>query len=231
VTPPTIPDDVFQRLRTLDTCLVSNAIETFGLRLRNEGFVSGTAHCRFPDFPPMLGYAVTARVRTSTPPIVSGEFHDRSHFWRRVAAAPGPRVLVLQDVDRTPGIGSLVGEMHAEIASALGCVGCVTNGAVRDLPAVKRLGFHLFSGSVSVSHAYAHVIEYGEAVEVGGLKVLPGDLVHGDVHGIQTIPAEIAAEIPGVASRIVERERKLVSFCRSPRFSVEGVASIIGDAS
>ena len=126
-----------------------------------------------------------------------------------------------RDADAKPGLGAFVGEIHAAIAGALECAGCVTNGAVRDLPALKAMGFQLFAGSVSVSHAYAHIIDFGEPVEIGGLKIRSGDLLHGDRHGVLNIPLEIASEIPAMVSKIRAEERELVDFCRGPEFSLE----------
>lgn len=114
-----------------------------------------------------------------------------------------------------------MGEIHAAIGRALNCSGCVTNGAVRDLPAVEAMGFKLFAGSISVSHAYAHIIEFGEPVEIGGLKIRSGDLLHGDLHGVLTIPLSVAAEIPDEAAKIIQEERQLVQFCASPQFSLK----------
>jgi 4-hydroxy-4-methyl-2-oxoglutarate aldolase len=122
-----------------------------------------------------------------------------------------------------PGFGAFVGEIHATIGQALECIGCVTNGAVRDLPAVKALGFHLFSGCVAVSHAYAHLIEFGQPVEIGGLKIAPGDLIQGDCHGVQTIPMKVVSEIPGEAAKILCAEEELKKYCRSPQFSLKGL--------
>ena len=151
-------------------------------------------------------------------------YYDRMDFWNYVATIPEPRVIVLQDVDHMPGVGAFVGEIHASIALALKCVGYVTNGAVRDLPAVKAIGFHLFSTCVAVSHAYAHLTEFGEPVEIGGLKIAPGDLLHGDRHGVLMIPPEAVAEIPQEAERILSEERELIRFCRSPQFSLTGLS-------
>jgi len=145
-------------------------------------------------------------------------------WWNYVASLPEPRVMVLQDVDPKPALGAFVGVVHAAIGLALRCVGCVTNGAVRDLPAVEALGFHLFAGSLAVSHSYAHIIEFGEPVDIGGLKIRPGDLVHGDRHGVLTIPAEIAAAIPVEAAKMLAEERELTEFCASPEFSLEELA-------
>ncbi len=211
-------------IRDLDTCTVSNVIERLNVRLRNEGFVAGALRCRFPSFKPMVGYAVTGRVRTSLPPMTGRCYYDRIDFWHYLASLPSPRVMVLQDVDPRPGFGALVGEIHATIGQALDCIGCVTNGAVRDLTAVQALGFHLFSGRVAVSHAYAHLIDFGDPVEIGGLKIRPGDLVHGDCHGVQTIPLEVVKQIPKEAGKILCAEEELKAFCRSPEFSLESLS-------
>lgn len=219
------------KIRALDTCTVSNAIERLNVRLRNEGFVAGALRCRFPKLGPMAGYAVTGRIRSSTPPMSGRCYYDRMDFWQYVVTLPKPRIIVLQDIDRVPGFGAFVGEVHATIAMALGCAGYVTNGSVRDLAAVRALGFHMFSGSVAVSHAYAHLVEFGDPVEIGGLKISPGDLVHGDRHGVQTIPLEIAAEVAGEAEKIRRGEAELIAFCRSPQFSMEGLADRMERAS
>lgn len=222
--PPSTSDTGFEKLRRLDTCSASNAIERLNVRLRNEGFVSGAIQCRFPELRPMLGYAVTGRIRSSSPPMAGRCYYDRMDFWEYMTTFPVPRVLVLEDVDELPGLGAFVGEVHATIGLALSCTGYVTNGAVRDLPAVKALGFHLFSGSVAVSHAYAHLVDFGEQVEIGGLKISPGDLIHGDCHGVHAIPKECVAEIPDVAAQLAQSEGELKRFCRSGEFSLEGLA-------
>ncbi|MGA2132356.1 MAG: RraA family protein [Bryobacteraceae bacterium] len=226
----------FDKLRQLDTCTVSNAIERFDVRPRNEGFIYRAIRCRFPNFSPMLGYAVTARLRSSSPPATSppitrGCYYDRMDFWRYLVTVPEPRVMVLQDADHSPGFGAFVGEVHARIALALHCVGCVTNGAVRDLPAVEDAGFHLFSGNLSVSHAYAHIVDFGEPVEIGGLKIYAGDLVHGDRHGVHTIPLGIAAEIPKMAAVWAAKEGELIAFCQSPGLTMDSLAAKLSSTS
>ena len=157
-------------------------------------------------------------------------YYDRMDWWRYVASLPEPRVIVLQDVEPTPGVGAFVGEIHATIACALKCLGCVTNGAVRDLPAVEAMVFKLFAGNVAVSHSYAHIIEFGEPVEIGGLKIQSGDLIHGDRHGVLTIPLDVAGKIPGEAAKIIQEEHELLRFCRSPQFSLQGLAERLSNA-
>ncbi|MGD1092636.1 MAG: RraA family protein [Bryobacteraceae bacterium] len=214
----------FEQIRKLDTYTVSNAIERLKARPRNEGSVPGPVlHCQFPHFEPMLGYAATGRIRSTSAPVSGRAYHENMHWWRYVASIPEPRVMVIQDVDEQPGAAALVGELHAVIGRALKCVGYVTNGAVRDLPGVESVGFHLFAGSVAVSHMYAHVSEYGRPIQIGGLEIRPGDLIHGDRHGVQTVPLTIASQIPEMASEILREERELKEFCQSPRFSLQGL--------
>jgi 4-hydroxy-4-methyl-2-oxoglutarate aldolase len=220
-----VSSTAFESLRQFDTCSVSNAIERFHVRPRNEGFVSGALKCRFPRLPPMLGYAATARVRTSSAPMNGRCYFDRMDWWTWVASLPEPRVIVLQDIDHTPGLGALMGEIHATIAQALNCAGSITNGAVRDLEAAEALRFPLFSRRVSVSHAYAHIVDFGGAVEVGGLAFQPGDLVQGDRNGVQIIPREIAADVAAMALRIQTQEKELIRFCRSDAFSLKELSA------
>jgi len=209
-----------EKLKAFDTCTISNAIERLNVRPRNEGFVSGGMRCQFPDLPPMVGYAATARIRTAAPPMSHRCYYDRMDWWNYVASLPEPRIMVLQDADHEPGLGAFVGEIHAAIGLALNCIGCITNGAVRDLPAVEAMGFQLYARKASVSHAYAHIIEFGEPVEIGGLRIASGDLLHGDRHGVLTVPLSIVTEVSLEAAKIRQEELDLVQFCRSPHFSL-----------
>ncbi len=224
-----LSEEQLEALRKLDTCTVANAIETFGVRLRNEGYVGETVHCQFPHLPHMIGYAATVKIRGSAPPMADGAYPDRTDWWDYVLSLPAPRVVVLQDVASRPGTGALVGVVHMNILRALGCVGVVTNGTVRSLPEAEHAGFHLFSGGVSVSHAYVHIVEVGTPVEVGLLKVRSGDLLHGDLHGVQSIPLEIATQLPAVAQRILAWKQELVALCRSPEFTLEKLRATVSN--
>jgi 4-hydroxy-4-methyl-2-oxoglutarate aldolase len=221
-----LTEEDLDALRRFDTCMVANAIESFRVRLFNTGFADASIRCMFPDAPPMVGYAVTARLRSGEPPIV-GRFRDHAEFWNSILDLPAPRILVLEDIDDPPGRGAFVGDMQAAILKALGCIGYLTNGAVRELPSVRTMGVQLFAGNIAVSHAYAHIFEIGAKVNVGGLEVRPGDLLHGDRHGILTVPLEVAARIPAAAERLQQAEQQVINFCRSPDFSVEKLREVL----
>lgn len=221
--------EVFETLRRLDACTLANAIEAFHERLRNEGFVDNSIHCLFPGLAPMLGYAATVKIRGSAPPTADGPYADRTHWWDYLLSVPAPRVVVVQDSASRPGLGSLVGAVHMNILRALDCVGVVTNGAVRDIPAAQAAGFHYFAGSVTVSHAYVHIVEVGTPVEVGGLKIQSGDLLHGDLHGVQSIPLPIAPRVPPVAEQIAAKKQALIALCQSSDFSIEKLRAAVAN--
>lgn len=216
-----------EALRRLDVCTVANAIETFHERLRNEGFARGDIHCLFPALEPMLGYAVTVKIRGSAPPTADGLYPDRTDWWDYIESLPSPRVVVVQDVSTHVGLGSLLGGVHVNILKALHCVGAVTNGAARDLPVAESLGFPLFTGNIAVSHAYVHIIEFGSPVEIAGLKVKSGDLIHGDRHGVQTVPLNIADQLPAVAAAMRKKEQAIIALCHSPEFTREKLRAVI----
>lgn len=225
-----VNQELIQSLARLDSCTVANAIETFDVRLRNTGFTDSSVRCIFGEMPPMVGFAATARVRTSEPPMEGSNYFDRTDWWNHILTIPEPRIVVVEDIDEHPGLGAFIGELHANILLALGCVGVVTNGAVRDLPAVRAAGFQMFAGNVSVSHSYSHIFDFGHTVEVGRMKVRPGDLLHGDVHGVQTIPIEIAEKIPRVAQEMTEQEEKLIALSKAKNFTIENFREALKSA-
>ncbi|MEX1195081.1 MAG: RraA family protein [Dehalococcoidia bacterium] len=164
-------------LRAFSTPTVCNAVETFNVRPWSEGFMDGTIGCRFPELGPMVGYAVTAKMRAASKPQTQVPFGE---VWDEFEKTQRPWVVVVEDLDRPKPVGSFWGEVNASVYKRLGAVGCVTNGGVRDLGDVRPHGFHFFSSCLLVSHAYLHVVEAGTPVSVGGLTVRPGDLLHGD---------------------------------------------------
>lgn len=216
------------QLHELSTCMVASAIETFRVRLPNTGFADSSIRCMFGEQPPIAGYAATARIRTANPAMEGhGYSYERTNWWTHILSVPAPRIVVIEDVDEPAGLGAFVGEVNANILLALRCEGLVTNGGVRDVSEVRRSGFQMFAGNVSVSHAYAHIFDFGGPVKVGGLLVKPGDLVHGDRNGVQTIPLNIASQVPDMAHRIMRRRQRLIELCRSTDFSIDGIRNAI----
>jgi regulator of RNase E activity RraA len=220
----TLTPEQLDALRRFDAPTVANAIETFNIQPRNTGFMSSDIRCMYPDLGVMVGYACTAIIAADHQPPSQG-LPSRPDWWRTVAATPAPRVVVLQDSDAQP-VGSFWGEVQGNIHKALGCIGVVTNGGVRDLDEVHALGFHFFASAVLVSHAYVHIVAIDVPVNVGGMVVHPGDLIHADKHGAQVIPIDIAPQIPDAVAKLVANERRIIETCQAPDFSLEKLMKV-----
>jgi 4-hydroxy-4-methyl-2-oxoglutarate aldolase len=207
-------------LRRFDTCMVANAVESFNVRLHNTGFTNASIHCMFKNEPPMVDYAATARLSSGEAPMVGSTFHDRGDFWNSILQIPPPRILVLEDKDPPSRGGAFVGDMHSANLKALGCIGYLTNGAVRELPSVRAMGIQLsFRKGCCFARLCAHFRRRGAAISVGGLEIRPGDLLHRDRRGVLTVPAEIARALPAVAAEMQPAEQKVIDSCRSNAFS------------
>lgn len=215
-------DADLDRLTAYDSPTLSNAIEAFGVRSRAEGFAGPGCARRTGGPVPMVGRAVTATMGSAAR---ADDAAQRTAFYEQVRDSPGPVVCVVVDLDDEPGLGAFLGEMQASLLSKLGAVGIATNGAVRDLDQLRAMGFSAFAGSVSVSHAYAHLVEVGVEVDLAGLHVAPGDVLHGDEHGLLAVPDDLVDRLPPVAEAIVSAERSVLSWAGSADFSV---AKILG---
>ncbi len=223
---------IFSSLEHFDSCSIANAVDVFRVRLPNEGFTGSGIACRTESLSPMVGVAFTMKVRSADPSIKPAFYLDQADWWERIEDADAPRVLVIEDADANPGRGSLVGPVHACIIRALGFVGVVTSGAIRGTRKFEEIGLHAFSGNVSPSHSFSHVVEIGGTVLIAGMQVRPGEIIHGDRDGIVSIPGDIAERVPEAAKRVIERERKVCEYCKGSGFSREKLrATITADAS
>jgi 4-hydroxy-4-methyl-2-oxoglutarate aldolase len=214
-------------LRVIPTPAVSNAIETLDVRPRNAGYMGPEVQQMFPALPPVIGYAVTACTVSAHKPGLEGPA-SRDDYWRYVeTSGPGPVLAVVADLDNPPVIGAFFGEVNANIHRALGCVGAITNSGIRDMDEVEAFGFPIWAGSVVVSHAYVHLVDFDTPVLVGGLLVKPGDLLLADIHGVIQIPLEIARDIPEAVRQVEIREQTIIQYCQSPDFSADGLADLV----
>lgn len=203
-----------------DTCKIANALECLKLRLKNEGFTHPGLHCFTGGFPAVLGYAVTSRVKTADPPLKGSSHFDPLDWWSLIGSRPGPKIAVIQDVDHNPGQGAVLSDVHAEILRALDCHSLITNGAVRNLPALAAMSFPAFSQFVTASHAYVHMIDFDTPVDIFGLHVKPGDLIYADIHGALVLPLDALDDLVRVAHEQSAKERAIIDLCRSGQFSI-----------
>jgi regulator of RNase E activity RraA len=216
---------VIDALKKITSPSVANAIETFKVRPRQHGNVSSEIRCLFPELGPMVGYAVPCLIRAEQEPVKD---HRASTYgwWDYVLTIPAPRIIVVHDLDDPRGQGAQWGEVQANIHRALGCVGVLTDGSVRDLDEVRALHFQFAAAHVSVSHAWVHMVDFGIPVKVGGLWIKPGDLVHADQHGATTIPLDIAERIPEAVAKIEADEREIIACCQAKDFTADRLKAL-----
>ena len=212
-------------LRAINTPTIANAIEVLGIRRRSEGFTNSSIRSMFPDLGVMLGYAVTATIRSATPPEESRRASMKA-YWDHIANISAPRVVVAQELDQ-PAAGAWWGEVNSNIHRALGCIGVVTDGIVRDLDEVRPLGFQFFATGVAVSHVHAHLEDFNKPVTVGGMAVTPGDLIHADKHGAIVIPVQHARELIDAVMAVERYERPIIQLCKSPEFSTAKLEQLV----
>ena len=195
-------------LRRIDSPTISNAIETFNVRPRVAGYVGYDIRCIFPDLPPTVGYAVTCTVDSTTE---GREGIGFNRLYELLAAAPRPAIVVMQDVGPDRLHSCHAGEVMSTTMKRLGAVGILTDGGLRDAREVRALGgFQYFCAGLVVSHGNPICVSVGEEVTISGMRVRPGDLLHGDINGILHIPDECAEQVAEAAYRIWEREEETI---------------------
>lgn len=220
-------------LRELDTPTVCNTIEMLRPERQGFGYTTDTMVCVDPGLPPLVGYAKTAAIRSTRP---SGRSAERTRqarldYFRHVAAAPVPGVAVIQDLDGDrAGYGSFWGEVTSTSLKALGCAGGITDGSIRDVDAIAA-GFQLLARKVVPSRAFVHVVDFECDVNVLGMIVRPGDLVHADRHGAVVVPHDLARAIARGADLVARREKIILDAARSPGFTVDTLARAMEEAS
>jgi regulator of RNase E activity RraA len=218
-------EKTLRELEGLDSPTVSNAIERFRVRPQVEGYAGWELRCIFPELGTTVGYAVTCTADSTT----ENRPNPRGLFplWEAIEASPKPAIMVIKDIGSERNRSCHLGEVMATTAKALGTVGCVSDGGLRDIVEIRQMGgFQLFCPGFVVSHGYPVICEVGMDVELNGLQVKPGDLLHGDLNGILVIPGEIADQVAAEAEKVREQEAEIMDFVRSPGFSLAGLKEL-----
>lgn len=228
MTEPLSPQTL-EALRALDTPTVCNALEVVAPDRRGFGYTLQPFFCPRPQLAPIVGYARTATVRAASPSDLSPDqaTQRRLDYYAHVAEAPGPTITVIQDLDEPAGHGAWWGEVNTNIHQGLGSLGVITNGSIRDLDD-SAAGFQLLAGMAGPSHAWIRVEEFAIPVEVHGMSVSPGDLIHADQHGAVVIPIDVAAAVPQAAADIASAEHVLISASQQPGFSIDVLRDLMG---
>jgi len=219
------------RLAAFDTPTICNAIELVAPERRGVGFTTDTLLCPFPERMPVVGYAKTAVISAlrRQPLDAKALRQGRLDYYRYISEGSMPKLCVIQDVDESKGFGCFWGEVNSAIHKGLGCVGVVTDGGARDLEMLAA-GFAVLCGKVTPSHAFVHPIAFGNEVEIFGMRVRSGELVHADRHGAVVIPREVARKVADAAALCGRREEPILNAARSPGFSIEVLEAALAAA-
>jgi regulator of RNase E activity RraA len=156
----------------------------------HDGFNPEETTDFMPQMGSMVGYAITVVIEPGNPKHVKNNPNAWNQYRKYVASIPGPKIVVIQDLDKPANCGSFWGEVNSNIHRALGCVGTITDGSIRDVDEMCNAGFKAIARRLSVGHAYSTPIKWNCEVEVFGRKIKPGQLVHADKHGFLAIPDE-----------------------------------------
>ena len=218
-------------LRAWDTPTICNALEVVAPHRRATGFTIEHLHCLDPGLKPIVGYARTATFRSVEPSPLPADAvkAKRAAYYGYVASPPGPTVVVIQDLDPNPGFGAFWGEVNTAVHKGLGALGCVTNGSMRDLDDCAP-GFQLLAGKVGPSHAHGHIVDFGGQVNVTGMTVGDGDIVHADRHGAVVVPREAVAKLPAAVALLTRREAVILAAARSEGFDIDALKRAMADS-
>lgn len=216
-----IPANQLTALREISSPTVANAIETLEIRDRATGYIGGSVRCQFPELGTMVGRAVTASVR-NTPDVTHGG-SDLMKLFEAVYDMPSPSVIVLADASGQPSRIAFAGEVMVTVAQRLGAIAIVTDGALRDMMEARALEFHYFMRYPVVSHAWFDIVDVGTPVTIADQLIRTGDILHGDVNGITTIPDKAIADVITAADRITRNEEKILSYARGAEFDFDTV--------
>lgn len=211
-----LPAAHFDFLRSIDSPTVCNLLEIVAPERRGFGYTVRHLHCAFPDLPPMVGFAktVTMRAKDNVPLGDAGYMNKRLDYLDYIASAPQPSIAVIEDLDDIVGFGAFWGEVQSNVHKALGCLGAITNGSIRDIPMIPP-GFQMLAGSIAPSHAYVHVVDFGIDVNIHGMAVKSGDLVHADRHGAVVVPLATIGPMQAAAGGLAAKEARIIDAAKS----------------
>ena len=217
----TLPPDLLDLLRTVDTPTVCNAIEVAQGKRGFNRFTRGTMfHCK-PGAPAIVGFARTAKISGLAPPNEPQEVtrERRMAYFHGMAAGPPPSAAVVEDVDYPNCIAGWWGEVHVAVHKGLGLAGAVTNGVMRDLDVMDD-EFPVLAGSIGPSHGFVHAVEIGTPVNIKGMRVTQGELIHADRHGALVIPADVIPVLQQSIETVIASEAIVLGPARAPGFDI-----------
>ncbi|MCC4796851.1 acyl transferase [Enterovibrio norvegicus] len=213
---------LYELLISVDTPTVCNAIEVAQGKRGFNDFTRGTLQASAPENPAIVGYAKTAMIAALEPSRLPADDVKklRMDYYRYMSEAPFPSLAVIEDLDFPDAIGAFWGEINTNVHKGLGLSGVLTNGVMRDLGDLPE-EFLVLAGSVGPSHGFVHIESIGEPVEVFGLRVSHGDLIHADRHGAVVIPTDIIPLLADAIETLLRNEQIILKAAREEGFNFD----------
>jgi len=219
-----LPHCELLQLKRWNTPTIYNGWEQITLHdASRAGFNLEEVRDFMPQMGPMVGYAVTCAIQPGSKEHKTANPKGWSEYRAYLASVPGPKIVVVQDLDKPAVYGAFWGEVNSNIHRALGCVGTITDGAIRDLDEMTNAGFKALARRLCVGHAFSHPVKWGCAVEVFGRRIEPGQLIHADKHGFLAVPVEDEAHLLEAAKFMDTNE------CKTVIPAARGAAGCTGD--
>jgi len=217
-----IPTDLLTLLQKVDTPTVCNAIEVAQGKRGFDAYTKGTMLCSDRNAPAIVGFARTAIIAGREAPIESPDVirSRRMDYFQHMSSGNGPTLAVVEDIDFPHCVSAWWGEVHTAVHKGLGLKGALTNGVMRDLGDLEP-GFPVIAGSIGPSHAFVHVRELATQVNIFGLTINDGDLVHADCHGALVIPREVIVYLQAAIEKLLATEGLVLGPAREPDFNFE----------
>ncbi len=218
-------------LRRWDTPTICNAMELVAPARRGRGFTLKPFTTADTSLPPICGLARTGRIRAAAP---SGRTREQDRaarigWYEYVAEADLPTIVMIEDLDESPGFGAFWGEVNSNVHKGLGCQGCVTSGSFRDLDMLAP-GFQIIGGMVNPSHAHVHMVDFRGEVTIHGMTCAHDDVVHADRHGAVVIPAEAVRQLPAAIDLCTRREAVILDMCKRDDFDIHKLKEALAKA-
>lgn len=219
--------DLISYLKSFDTPTISNGLDLFRGKRSADGFTKIPFVSANSKLPPIVGIAKTAKIKASSPSDMTPDLTSKIRLdyyeymsKKNLIHKQAPSVCLIEDLDWPNLIGSFWGEVNVALHKGLGLAGTITNGLLRDLDAIDK-NYQVLANSIGPSHAYVHVLEFGGTIDVHGIKVHDGDIIHADQHGVVIIPEDALSMIKEAIDYMSKKEKYLIDAAKKPDFNID----------
>ncbi|MDC1410697.1 RraA family protein [Amylibacter sp.] len=216
-------------LKSVDTPTVCNAIEVAQGKRGFNDFTRGTMLASDTKGV-IVGYAVTAQIAAIEPPTeaISVIRERRMSYYKAVSENVRPSIAVVEDLDYPNCIGAFWGEVNTTIHKGFGMSGALTNGVMRDLGDMAE-GFPVVAGSIGPSHGFVHVRSVNQPINIFGMNIKSGDLVHADRHGAVVVPTDVIDDLEASILKMQQTERLVLDPARKKGFDFDAFETAWND--